>query len=1829
TGQRPRARRPAPSPASPDRVAHLASRLPGMSAAERAKELALLSSADREQLASDPALIDALEARLPAPEFAATAARLLIQVPKGVNQPDSARREVLGRLTPMLGNPKVAATLLRAGARVVVVPKDEAMTSLAPFRHLRGKPVGPDGRVWDTVRGVGGRTTAVTEENLLGKQSTIGDEHIYAKGYSTTTHEFAHAIHQHGLSDKDRKRIRDAFYAKRNRERRSQLPGSKVPPPQWPDGVARDLAGQPVLNYSARDEYEFFAQLTNAYLGTNEGTDPYTGQRRNNGAQWVREYERGRPKRERLLPLLERLYGTSRIKAENHLYEGFRGLWDQAENTHRPQPHVTAPAPDPAPTAPATVDTLAADGQAPPPPQTTAQDQQERNGDQDGDGTETPETGTDTPETTPPKDPLSIEHHLDRRRPPRLDRGLPPAPLERDTARFTDGSRMPAPLDGIRQMMADLPEEVLARSAAFGTKDFTLRGTDQALKELERELRARPGARPRKPRSGAPRDTGLLAEVATALREDLGGLSGDGREFTYTDEKGRVRVLHLAVRHYGGWERFTDTSDGPRKIESTARTQRTTGRTPTQSTSYALNPFAPLWPLTKPLGVFGRVGLRFARTHAVGYTLTSQTTSQSKTSSTDTSHRYLDDVYYEFTVTDERGRPVTEDGGRTPATFGFGMRGGLSLRLSDSAATESKPGRIPRLIGYQGRPHHRLVTTEDFGPLIHVRDWAAGQIGARPGSSAHRELDAFISSRNFQRMARVLGTGRMTTAPLFADDKLRTPLGIFTVQVLPRRAILVDETTAAALKDVTALTLTNERNLSIATGQEINGSVGPAFNWLGLNGDQLNLRFLLGFAARYGHRTTRAMNTGGSGAVKTEGEAKNTPVGLYLVEKAVVVRRVGRDRTAGTTPGPEHAARVFVTWSLDRMPRSEARRLAGWDDGTRLRMRSGAPEPYAPAYLTPDRPPTLGVARVEEFTADDATADDATDTTADDATWHDRFADTILREAARAYPGLVAPLDELDPDNPRWRDADHFQTALTNTLEILTTLAYHTMAGSLETLITSGVRIPLRESLRFKRGYRYLWLDGELTGRRYEGTQTGLKIKHSAPGGEKLDSDHGVVHDLEGGIEGNGTLRTTAATALGLSKHSGSLFLGLSGGRGRGQNSVFGPSTAVERAVASTRPPHLYSYRLRVTVSRGGYWRLPGLLRGFASAGLLGTQPFVFREKPSDVIGTAADGTPVGGGPLTGRVLLSILDEHTSATDPHVAGTANPYRDFEDGIDSTPLDDAQALALAKADHTALDAAARRAQQPFTGHAQLTIAVLGQPALIRAVEESLRGASGGSWHLTQQGAPAHDAALRPFQAPYLTANADQSLSPSGWRITGLWARGPYLNRGGVLAHRMTVAGLTLLSEPAPMAAALKITGGTQSGGKNTVTYSFLFGGRLSAFQPHGGERGPAGFYSLNISPWSYGRTKGDTVTRSVTNEVSRQDNTHQVLVSGNAEHEIAVASSALGTTTGAGSRLVPRGLAAASGQLLAVPGGWIGLLPEYSAVELNLIDDGWGAVPHYDAQTWSPQAWLPGNALSGYPLGELNAAAVLDAFDRALRGLSLDETGRNALLRLASSRLLRALRGDMEGAGSTVPARTGRWGWDGMRIGGRQVRLRVQLIAGAPQFRRLGHGIDWEDNLAATESTGSSLSRTRGPDFGLSVGENAYTHNPDASTAGPGYSETGSARKTLTASHSSSPMTTWTVATSEPYAEYDTPYRLRIVLEVEDAPDPTPPTAADSRVRHLTHRARQASRYVRGKRRVVEEGDVGKLRKQTPLSLMSPDPAGPRTAPAAVDPLGPP
>jgi len=283
-----------------------------------------------ESLRNEAAFVDKVMS-FGAEQMANLVVRVILRVPGGVVDRGGARAEAIRILTSQLRAKYIAKKLLTGEVLVVIVPKNQLMTDLPEFASSRGTYTF-DGRPWDTTRGLGGKNTAIAEENLLGvlpstdpsmtrqgwknqaeyeddkskgsevKKTKDYNPDVYCSGYSTTNHEFFHTIHMFGLSKSDNSTINSLYQQKKG------LPAAT----HWADGPRLDKSNNEMDNYSSSTVYEYFAQTGCAYQGTNTGTDSYTGRPRNNGRKWVEQNEPG------LANILSRTVAKDELKGVNN-----------------------------------------------------------------------------------------------------------------------------------------------------------------------------------------------------------------------------------------------------------------------------------------------------------------------------------------------------------------------------------------------------------------------------------------------------------------------------------------------------------------------------------------------------------------------------------------------------------------------------------------------------------------------------------------------------------------------------------------------------------------------------------------------------------------------------------------------------------------------------------------------------------------------------------------------------------------------------------------------------------------------------------------------------------------------------------------------------------------------------------------------------------------------------------------------------------------------------------------------------------------------------------------------------------------------------------------------------------------------------------------------------------------------------------------------------------------------------------------------------------------------------------------------------------------------
>ncbi len=268
------------------------------------------------RLRRDTAFLDGIQELFSPEEFGRAAACFCLVMPDDVQHPGESKTEALRILSAQMAGDKAVTRRAIERVRGMVIPANRLTTDYAPFDRLRGTSTG-DGRTWDTVRGIGNtplgelRYSSMPEENLLGipctatytptsgptagVPQTLGQ---YPEGYSVATHEVAHSLQGAALTEEDNETIQDAYD-----DRKTAATADPTNPDMWVDG--REGC------YASTNVAEFYAQLSNAYLGTNGGTDPTTGDTRHNGKDWVRSHE------PEVYEILERVYAGSELEGTN------------------------------------------------------------------------------------------------------------------------------------------------------------------------------------------------------------------------------------------------------------------------------------------------------------------------------------------------------------------------------------------------------------------------------------------------------------------------------------------------------------------------------------------------------------------------------------------------------------------------------------------------------------------------------------------------------------------------------------------------------------------------------------------------------------------------------------------------------------------------------------------------------------------------------------------------------------------------------------------------------------------------------------------------------------------------------------------------------------------------------------------------------------------------------------------------------------------------------------------------------------------------------------------------------------------------------------------------------------------------------------------------------------------------------------------------------------------------------------------------------------------------------------------------------------------------
>lgn len=1442
-----------------------------------------------------------------------------------------------------------------------------------------------------------------------------------------------------------------------------------------------------------------------------------------------------------------------------------------------------------------------------------------------------------------------VAAQLDTDRPARVDDSMLPTPARGAVQRFPGDLTLPTYITG---------DGVDDDSAfTYGQSQVIQRGIDDVLRRIAGSALPVPARNP-----GAANNP--LAELERALKQTPHLFHGDGWvSAPFKDASGRIRQLRVSQRPQAPWSMITNEKGGaisldPVKVDQIHRSQITSGKSETASSSRQLGVAVPLGPPIGPANMFGRVGLTLGFTKSVDFNLQDQTLSQVESRHSDESHLYLSDVMYRVELTDpapekygklkqiaQRIRPntrstapVQDAGSRTTLTFG--VKDGLLLRLPDNLTAKRSHEHAPQKMQLSEHSDYRMVHTEGYGSVAAIQDWAVGQAKAVVGSSMHAEITRFFSSENFIRTADRMAHGTVTSQPMFTESG--QPGGVFAVdKIVPVEATQISETDAAELRNAIQRVIKNDRSTSTAYSQDLQFTVGPSFSFDEYATSAAQPRLQVGGFTQFGNRSTRTTGFGGSGSRKIVGRAKKVRTELYLVKKTVHVRKSGQEN-----------ATTFDVWTLDRMTRAEARRLAGWDDGTKLRTRSAehtalnpvqtegsngsgssssvtpvppnTGEPPAPVYLPQDHPTLLGMARVEAFLPDtDSVEGAATDTTGPPTTppaaqpttpppaaFLNGLTESVIAAIAQQHPGLVAPLaDFTTPDDKSkgWRGKNHFSAALQNTLSVMDALSHHSVAGQLESFTTDGIPIRLVDNTGTKRKYRWIRAKGELTGRRYEGTRNELILRSSTPGAQRLDSSATVSHTREAGVDVGVSARENNADAFKQPINSGVITPAARFGWQKARKTGSGATVSYEPLHATSGPSHVFSYQLSVTVTSGGYWRFREPLRVL---GVLGMGLSVGRNAEVDLIGGTARRPAV-----TGRILLDVPDEHIPPATPRprqeqvstppaaapVAVTLNtedvrkllgepekPTATTNTGRGTGAEANAQENAQANTEENAEEIELlepETAPTPFGDLPHQVIAVAGGSELSQGVETALKEGSGDAWQFSLYGAAPHDAVMRQFQPQVLASFLDQSISRAGMRMVELFGAGPYVNRIGRLVHRVTLRNPVVQSKPVAVETEVTLGAETQvTHARTSVTVAKL---NLGVAYARSHDQGPSlvGTYGLVLNgAWTKGSTATATNTVSVEND--RDDENLKYLVTADVDHEVGFTTRANGLA-GPLRALLPTLRTHFAGFTLTMPGGWLGHVPEKVAHRLGLVGGTLPAAPTYSEDAWSPSPWLKDTPFGSFPVNSLDSAAASRHFAELLKSRGVDDAGRDHILDMMTPRALLALRQQMAAAKGGVTAVT-RTAWTKLgevSIGSQRATVRIELIPEDATFDGIDHSVTFQETLGMTETVEVNRTKAVTTTTGLSVTEAVRTQNTVAPTAGPSLSESLAVTQQKTVATSASRMKNYTFYPNEPFADFLTTYRIRMVLVNADG------TEVPSR-----------------------EFTVGTLREQLPLSLAVPNAA---------------
>lgn len=242
--------------------------------------------------------------------FATIVSYLITRKIERTNFSGNAFNNLIENLKKQLNNKSVAENLI--DQEVIIIGKNEELTDNSHYSQWKNASSTGGTGSWRTTRGAGAYAIPSATDKPDGKMpagaspfkyTAIGEETLdssltssftkYDAGYSVGAHEFAHTIHEFGITDDQRIRILNCYNNFCNSIGK-----------EWVDGPQYISGKGPC--YASTNVKEYFAQSSNAYWDLNGGTDATTGGNRHNGSTWLSQNDPD------MLQLLNEIYNETK-----------------------------------------------------------------------------------------------------------------------------------------------------------------------------------------------------------------------------------------------------------------------------------------------------------------------------------------------------------------------------------------------------------------------------------------------------------------------------------------------------------------------------------------------------------------------------------------------------------------------------------------------------------------------------------------------------------------------------------------------------------------------------------------------------------------------------------------------------------------------------------------------------------------------------------------------------------------------------------------------------------------------------------------------------------------------------------------------------------------------------------------------------------------------------------------------------------------------------------------------------------------------------------------------------------------------------------------------------------------------------------------------------------------------------------------------------------------------------------------------------------------------------------------------------------------------------